>query len=228
VTVIKNLIELDRYLDLDGLEPVNREFKETIGTISKKYWNIFYAETSGTEDLDSRNIDFTFDVEIPEDSGDMYTLYLREFADGHKKATDLDYLLIDKHESWVDLPIYEKFPKTKNLVSKLPFKNVARVMFCFQEKTGKSGIHVDHVDSNWRQEFIWFRLDISKKFYLLENNKPIYIQGSSGWFDTTIPHGSETEEYGVSLRVDGEFTPEFRKKLFGKDSKWETITSYEK
>lgn len=228
MTVIENLIELDRYLDLDGLESVNREFKETIGTISKKYWNIFYAGISGTNDLETRDIEFTFDTEVPKNSGDIYTLYLKEFIDGHKTATDLDYLLIDKHESWVDLPIYEKFPKTKNLISKLPFKNVARVCFLFMEKTGKSEIHFDHEDSNWRQEVIWIRLDTSKKFFLLENNQPIYIKGSSCWFNTKIPHGSETNGYGVSLRVDGEFTSELRKRLFGKDSKWETITSYEK
>ena len=109
MSVIENLIELDGYLDLDGLELVNNEFKETIGTISKKYWNIFYAGISGTDDLETRDTEFTFDTEVPKNSGDIYTLYLKEFIDGHKTATDLDYLLIDKHESWVDLPIYEKF-----------------------------------------------------------------------------------------------------------------------
>ena len=56
----------------------------------------------------------------------------------------------------------------------------------------------------------------------------IFPNQNASWFNTKIPHGSETNGYGVSLRVDGEFTSELRKRLFGKDSKWETITSYEK
>ena len=34
---------------------------------------------------------------------------------------------------------------------------------------------------------------------------------------------TETNGYGVSLRVDGEFTSEFRDKLFGQGSKWMTL-----
>jgi hypothetical protein len=57
----------------------------------------------------------------------------------------------------------------------------------------------------------------------MENNQPIYIQGSSCWFDSQKYHGTKTNGYGVSLRVDGEYTSEFREKLFGKDSKWATV-----
>ena len=57
----------------------------------------------------------------------------------------------------------------------------------------------------------------------IQNNKPNYIKGNSCWFDSRKIHGTETNGYGVSLRVDGEFTSEFRDKLFGQGSKWMTL-----
>ena len=59
----------------------------------------------------------------------------------------------------------------------------------------------------------------------MENNKPNYIKGiPTLWFDSRKIHGTETNGYGVSLRVDGEFTSEFRDKLnLVKVTKWMTL-----
>jgi len=56
------------------------------------------------------------------------------------------------------------------------------------------------------------------------NGERIYIKGYSCWFDSREFHGSEvTEKYSMGVRIDGEFTSDFREKLFGKNSKWKSL-----
>ena len=191
-------IELDEYLDLSGLESCNEEFMNVIDTIPKEHWRQFY-------------------VKKKIDSEDVNTLYLTEL---HQ---EWDYFLIDKHEYWVDSPIYDKFPKIKELVSKLPFEHTARIMLVFSKVGQEIVTHLDHEFDEWRQEMIWVSFNDLKKLFILENEKTIYIKGNSCWFNSKKYHGTKTNGYGVSLRVDGEYTSDFRKKLFGKDSKWETV-----
>ena len=191
-------IELDEYLDLSGLESINEEFMKVIDTIPKKHLSKFYV---------NKKID----------SEDVNTLYLTELNQ------EWDYFLVDKHEYWVDSPIYDKFPKIKELVSKLPFEHTARIMLVFSKVGQEIVTHLDHEFDEWRQEMIWVSFNDLKKLFILENEKPIYIKGNSCWFDSKKYHGTKTNGYGVSLRVDGEYTSDFRKKLFGKDSKWETV-----
>ena len=50
-----------------------------------------------------------------------------------------------------------------------------------------------------------------------------YIRGHSCWFDSQKPHGTKSDGYTISMRIDGKFKSEFRNKLFGKNSKWKTI-----
>ena len=191
-------IELDEYLDLSGLESCNEEFMNVIDTIPKKHLSKFYV---------NKKID----------SEDVNTLYLTELNQ------EWDYFLVDKHEYWVDSPIYNKFPKIKEMVSNLPFEHTARIMLIFSKVGQETVTHLDHDFDEWRQELIWVNFNDLKKLFILENEKPIYIKGNSCWFDSKKYHGTKTNGYGVSLRVDGEYTSDFRKKLFGKDSKWETV-----
>ena len=206
----KYLIELDEYLDLTGLESINEEFMNVVDTIPKKYWSQFYANSSK-------------DGNFLKDSEEVNTLYLT------KLQQEWDYLLIDKHEYWADLPIYNKFPKLKNFISNLPFENTGRMFLIFSKNAEEIVTHFDHDLDEWRQEMIWISFNDLKKLFVLKNEKPFYIKGNSCWFNSKKYHGTKTTKtngYGVSLRVDGEFTSEFRDKLFGKDSKWETAAQW--
>ncbi len=207
-----SLIELDEYLDLSDLESVNDEFTEVVDSLSEQ-WGIFYAASREVDD----------DGNYLKDNLEVRTLYLTKLVGGIDESWD-KYFLLDNSDYWVDnIDVSDKFPRLKKMISKLPFKNTARIFLIFTKKGCEIANHRDHPYDEWRHEMIWIRFNGAKKFFVLENNQPIYIQGSSCWFDSKKIHGTETDGYGVSLRVDGEFTDEFRKKLFGENSKWKTI-----
>ena len=209
IMMSKSLIELDEYLDLSGLESITEEFMNVVDTIPKKYWSQFYANSSK-------------DGDFLKDSEEVNTLYLTELQQ------EWDYFLIDKHEYWVDLPIYDKFPKLKKFILNLPFENTGRIFLIFSKNAEEIVTHFDHDFDEWRQEMIWVSFNDLKKLFILENENPIYIKGNSCWFDSKKYHGTKSDGYSISMRIDGKFNSDFRDKLFGKDSKWETITSYEK
>ena len=199
------IIELDKYLNLN-IEPLHEEFMRVVDTIPKKYWNMFYSNKDKT---DPESI-------FEEDSTEVKTIYLTDLIEGVDMSTD--YFLIDKGEYWVDLPIYDEFPKIKKMVNELPFEHTGRIMLIFS-KTGKEIVtHFDHDFEEWRQEMIWIRFNNNKRIFV-DN---IYIQGSSCWFDSQKSHGTKSNGYTVSMRIDGKFTSDFRNKLFGKNSKWKT------
>ena len=201
------LIELDKYLDLSKLKLVNKEFMNVVDTIPKKYWSQFYANSQKEGDF-------------PKDSEEVNTLYLT------KLQQEWDYILIDKHEYWADLPIYNKFPKLKKFISNLPFENTARIFLIFSKNAEEIVTHIDHDCKEWRQEMIWISLNDAKKLFIMENNQPIYLQGSSCWFDSQKSHGTKSNGYSISMRIDGKFKSDFRNKIFGDGSEWQTIKKW--
>tara|TARA_R110000765_G_scaffold409241_1_gene507387 strand:+ start:176 stop:835 length:660 start_codon:yes stop_codon:yes gene_type:complete len=219
---MKALIELDEYLDLTDLDDVNEEFLNSIDKVPFRCMSDFeYGKDPAIYPLDHSD-------NIPVKGILYFLLRHRNFSRNHHRpngySLDDDYYLTDKHKHWEDSVIYKHFPKLKKLISKMPFKGVGRMIAVFSRSSVKSVIHRDHDENNWRQEFIWLRLNKKKKVFLLENHEPIYIKGSSGWFDSFKYHGTESQDdIAVSVRIDGEFTQEFREKLFGKNSKWKTI-----
>ena len=197
------IIELDKYLNLN-IEPLHDEFVNVVDTIPKKYWNMFYANADKFGNFE-------------EDSPEVKTIYLTDLIEGVDMSTD--YFLIDKGEYWIDLPIYDEFPKIKRMVNELPFEHTGRIMFVFSKNGEEIVTHFDHDFEEWRQEMIWIRLNDNKRFFV-DN---IYIKGNSCWFDSQKPHGTKSDGYTISMRIDGKFKSDFRNKLFGKNSEWKTI-----
>lgn len=102
-------------------------------------------------------------------------------------------------------------------IETLPFEYTGRVLIIFDEDGLDTPAHVDHTDPTWRQEFIWFRPNLHKQFYVVDNqsNAKVYVDSYSAWFDTgKIRHGVDGRDgFAISIRVDGAFTPEFRRGL---------------
>ena len=222
---MNSLIELDEYLDLSDLKDVAQEFEDVVDSLSD-HWRMFLSDT--------RELDENGNY-LP-DNPNVHTIPISKLIDGINESWN-KYLLLDNTKYWVEnVDVTDKLPMMKKMISKLPFRNTARIFVVFSRhqlrfskkpiitKTGNEiANHRDHPYDEWRHEMIWIRFSNAKKIFIIENEKPIYIQGNSCWFDSKKIHGTETNGYGVSLRVDGEFKSEFRDKIFGKNSRWMTL-----
>ena len=115
-----SLIELDEYLDLSDLESVNDEFIEVVDSLSEQ-WGVFYAVSREVDD----------EGNYLKDNLEVRTLYLTKLVDGIDESWD-KYFLLDNSDYWVDnLDVSDKFPRLKKMISKLPFKNTARIFLIF-------------------------------------------------------------------------------------------------
>ena len=191
----KFLIELDEHLDLSDLEDVSKEFIEVVDKIPKKY-----IRDGAFED------------------DDLCCIHPRNLVNPEDWK---DYGLVDKHEKWEDSTVYDYFPKLRKLVLTLPFKNVSRIQIVFSRNGVEVSEHSDH-DENWRQEMIWLNLCGDKKIFVEEFD----LKGNSCWFDNSYVHGTKSGNgLSASLRIDGEFKVNFRKKIFN-DMEWKTVRHY--
>jgi hypothetical protein len=77
--------------------------------------------------------------------------------------------------------------------------------------------HRDHLETEICNEFVWFRTNLVKPFYVLNHlsGEKKYVESYSAWFDAVNQfHGSEAAEgLSFSIRVDGKFTDEFKEKI---------------
>ena len=103
------------------------------------------------------------------------------------------------------------------------FKDIGRVIFFHCEADGIPFEHRDldakngiNVVTPHRNEFIHIRPNTKKAFYLWdpETKDKTYLNTRAAWWNDIDWHGGEQiMEQSYSLRIDGKFTDEFRKKL---------------
>ena len=126
-----------------------------------------------------------------------------------------DYLnMVDKTEAWELAETAEEFSELMDFIATLPFQATGRILVIYDDSGKAVPAHRDHLDTNVCQEFIWFRTNLKKPFYLLnpDTNEKKYVEGYSAWFDSVNQyHGSDAYDgLSYSIRVDGKFTDEFR------------------
>jgi hypothetical protein len=111
----------------------------------------------------------------------------------------------------------------ENLMNNKIFEHIGRVIFFHCEAGGipfehrdldaKNGINVSYPHRN---EFIHIRPNTKKSMYVWDPEKKnkIYINSRAAWWNDQDWHGGEMiMEPSYSLRIDGRFTEDFRKKL---------------
>ena len=127
------------------------------------------------------------------------------------------YFDLDKSELWYATPATSEFSLLMDFIATLPFKSTGRMLIMYDSTSRPVTAHRDHTDHTLCHEFIWFRTNLKKPFYLLDPtvDKKLYVQSYSAWFDTVNQfHGSDAVEgLTFSIRVDGTFTDEFRKQI---------------
>ncbi|HUP79604.1 MAG TPA: hypothetical protein VM260_13715 [Pirellula sp.] len=127
------------------------------------------------------------------------------------------YFDLDKSELWHATEATGEFALLMDFIATLPFKSTGRMLIMYDNISRPVTAHRDHAESDICHEFIWFRTNLTKPFYLLNptTNERKYVESYSAWFDTVNQfHGSDAADgLTFSIRVDGTFTDQFREQI---------------
>jgi hypothetical protein len=135
-----------------------------------------------------------------------------------KPGTPYDYLdLVDQTNLWGRTKAADDFTLLMDFIETLPFAETGRMLIIYDDAGKSVPAHRDHLEKEVCNEFVWFRTNLKKPFYVLnhETNEKLYVESYSAWFDSVNQyHGSDAfDGLSFSIRVDGKFTDEFRQKI---------------
>ena len=134
-----------------------------------------------------------------------------------KPGTPYDYLDLDQTDLWEPTEAAREFAPLMDFIETLPFKTTGRMLIIYDDAGLSVPAHRDHVETDICNEFVWFRTNLKKPFYVLnhETNQKQYVESYSAWFDSVNQfHGSDAAPgLSFSIRVDGAFTDEFKKQI---------------
>jgi hypothetical protein len=127
------------------------------------------------------------------------------------------YFDLDRTEVWKPTEAVTEFSLLIDFIRTLPFKATGRMLIMYDDEPREVPAHRDHTQTEILHDFIWFRTNIKKPFYVLNHHtgERKDLTGYSAWFDTVNQfHGSSACEGLVfSIRVDGVFTDEFKARI---------------
>lgn len=131
-----------------------------------------------------------------------------------QSTRDDEYFDLDKTELWQRTEEASEFQLLMDFIATLPFKATGRMLIMYDDAGTAGPAHRDHIETGLCHEFIWFRTNLRKPFYMLEptTGERKYVESYSAWFDTVNQfHGTDSHKgLGFSIRVDGIFTDAFR------------------
>jgi hypothetical protein len=134
-----------------------------------------------------------------------------------RSIRDEDYYDLDRAELWKPSEAAAGFQDLMEFIATLPFKATARMLIMYDESGRAVSAHRDHDSAELCHEFIWFRTNLDKPFYMLDpgSGERLDVAGHSAWFDTVNQyHGAdETGALSFSIRVDGVFSDQFRARI---------------
>jgi hypothetical protein len=128
-----------------------------------------------------------------------------------------NYQELNKTELWQPSEEAAEFSELMDFIYTLPFKSIGRAIILYDINGTAVTPHRDHAQLEICHEFIWFRTQLSKPLYLLNERtqEKQYVESYSAWFDTVNQfHGGDAAPgLSLSIRVDGVFTDEFRARI---------------
>jgi hypothetical protein len=99
-------------------------------------------------------------------------------------------------------------------IATLPFLATGRMIIMYDFNARAVPAHRDHDSVDLCHEFIWFRTNLAKPFYMLdpETGEKLYVASHSAWFDTVNQyHGADAGTgLSFSIRIDGRFSEDLR------------------
>jgi hypothetical protein len=189
-------VDLDPFIDVDWLRDLDTYVRNAIERRLAGRDTAFYTGP------------FLLDGAAPDRPGSrMIYLSRSEHAD--------DYYDLDRTELWHPTPEAAELSELMAFIATLPFKATGRMLVIYDDSGRAVSAHRDHDSRDLCHEFIWFRTNLGKPFYMLDpdTGEKLYVASHAAWFDTVNQfHGADaTGELSFSIRVDGVFTDEFRR-----------------
>ena len=127
------------------------------------------------------------------------------------------YFDLNKTELWQTSDAAAEFALLMDFITTLPFAATGRMLIMYDPIGREVPAHRDHIETEVLHDFIWFRTNLEKPFYVLNHltAEKRYVKSYSAWFDTVNQfHGADaTDGPSFSIRVDGRFTDEFAAKI---------------
>lgn len=127
------------------------------------------------------------------------------------------YFDLDRTELWHPSEAADEFALLMDFIKTLPFRATGRMIIIYDNEARPVPAHRDHVETNICHEFIWFRTNLNKPFYFLNDKTKDkkYLESYSVWFDSVNQfHGSDPfDGLSFSIRIDGKFTDEFKAQI---------------
>jgi hypothetical protein len=128
-----------------------------------------------------------------------------------------DYYDLDRTELWEPTEEAEEFSALMAFIATLPFRHTGRMLIMYDDVARPVSAHRDHDSVDLCHEFVWFRTNLDKPFYMLDpgSGAKRYVEAYCAWFDTVNQfHGSDARDgLTFSIRVDGVFDDTFRRRI---------------
>jgi hypothetical protein len=125
-----------------------------------------------------------------------------------------DYYGLDRPDLWRPTAEAEEFAPLMDFVATLPFAATGRIIVMYDFNGRPVPAHRDHERTELCHEFVWFRTNFAKPFFMLDpkSGEQLYVASHAAWFDTVNQyHGADAADgLSFSIRVDGRFTDSFR------------------
>jgi hypothetical protein len=195
-SLFPSYVDLDPFIDVERLKSLDRYLRERIE-----------ARLAAERDLKFYTGPFVLESEAATLPGSQL-VYLARSVEPE------NYYDLDRTELWQTSPDAEEFSELMDFIATLPFEKTGRMIIMYDPIGRAVTAHRDHDSEDLCHEFVWFRTNLDKPFYLLEpdSGEKCYVTGHSAWFDTVNQfHGADaTGELAWSIRVDGRFSEAFR------------------
>jgi hypothetical protein len=128
-----------------------------------------------------------------------------------------NYYDLDRSDLWHPTADADEFSELMDFIRTLPFEATGRMIIMYDDSGRAVSAHRDHDSTDLCHEFVWFRTNLEKPFYMLnpDTGDMSYVAAHAAWFDTVNQyHGADaTGELSFSIRVDGRFCEAFRQHI---------------
>jgi hypothetical protein len=188
--------DLDRFINVERLRALDHYLRERI-----------QRRLNAARDLRFYTGPFLLDDKAPHLPGSRM-VYLS------RSVREENYYDLDRTDLWQPSEEASEFSELMDFIATLPFKARGRMLIMYDDRGRAVSAHRDHDDQELCHEFVWFRTNFDKPFFMLnpDTGERLDVASHAAWFDTVNQyHGAdETGRLSFSIRVDGVFSDEFR------------------